>query len=177
MKSENRNKLTIALFVIYMLLLTGVILFKLPFFSSEISDGIRVINLIPFQGSFDDSGTIDFREIRDNILIFIPLGIYICILKSKWPFMKKVLPIVALTLAFEAIQFIFAIGRSDITDVLDNTLGGVIGIGIYALLFKIFKNRTVKVVNILALVVTVFVVLYFAHLFYLSHFVMRRLHP
>ena len=177
MKSENRNKLTIALFVIYMLLLTGVILFKLPFFSSEISDGIRVINLIPFQGSFDDSGTIDFREIRDNILIFIPLGIYICILKSKWPFMEKVLPIVALTLAFEAIQFIFAIGRSDITDVLDNTLGGVIGIGIYALLFKIFKNRTVKVVNILALVVTVFVVLSFAYLFYLSHFVMRRLHP
>ena len=177
MKSENRNKLTIALFVIYMLLLTGVILFKLPFFSSEISDGIRVINLIPFQGSFDDSGTIDFREIRGNILIFIPLGIYICILKSKWTFMKKVLPIVALTLAFEAIQFIFAIGRSDITDVLDNTLGGVIGIGIYALLFKIFKNRTVKVVNILALVVTVFVVLSFAYLFYLSHFVMRRLHP
>ncbi|MGR5961227.1 VanZ family protein [Bacillus cereus] len=80
-------------------------------------------------------------------------------------------------MAFEAIQFIFAIGRSDITDVLDNTLGGVIGIGIYALLFKIFKNRTVKVVNILALVVTVFIVLYFAYLFYLSQFVMRRLHP
>ncbi|MGR5961228.1 VanZ family protein [Bacillus cereus] len=89
MKSENRNKLTIALFVIYMLLLTGVILFKLPFFSSEISDGIRVINLIPFQGSFDDSGTIDFREIRGNILIFIPLGIYICILKKQMAFYEE----------------------------------------------------------------------------------------
>jgi len=177
MKSEKRNTLTIALFVVYILLLIGIVLFKLPFYSPVISDGIRVINLIPFQGSFDENGTLILREIIQNILLFIPLGIYICMLKSKWPFMKKVLPIIGLTLSFEIIQFVFAMGRTDITDVLDNTLGGVIGIGIYTLLFKIFKNRTVKVVNILALVVTVCVVVRFAHLFYLSHFVMRRLHP
>ena len=177
MKPEKRNSLTIALFVVYMLLLVGIILFKLPFYSEKISDGIRVINPIPLQGSFDENGVIILREIIDNILLFIPLGIYICMLKSEWSFIKKVLPIICLTIAFEAIQFIFAMGRSDITDVLGNTLGGMIGIGIYALLFKIFKNRTVKVVNIIALVVTVCVVLRFAHLFYLSHFVMRRLHP
>lgn len=177
MNPEKRNKLTIALFVVYILLLVGIILFKLPFYSEKLSDGVRVINLIPFQGSFDDSGAIDFREIRDNILIFIPLGIYICMLNSKWPFMKKVLPIIGLTLAFEALQFVFAIGRSDITDILGNTLGGVIGIGIYALLRRIFKDRTVKVVNILALMVTVCVVVRFAHLFYLSNIVMRSLRP
>jgi len=177
MKPGKQNTLTIALFVVYMLLLIGITLVKLPFYSAKLSDGIRVINLILFQGSFDENGVLLFREIIDNILLFIPLGIYICMLKSKWPFMKKVLPIISLTLAFEVLQFIFAIGRSDITDVLDNMFGGIIGIGIYALLFKIFKSRTVKVVNILALVVTVYVVVRFAHLFYLSHFVMRRLRP
>ncbi|MBE6904901.1 MAG: teicoplanin resistance protein VanZ [Ruminococcaceae bacterium] len=173
MKSEKQNTLTIVLFVIYILVLTGIILFKLPFYS-EISDGIRVINLIPFQGSFDENGVILLREIVYNILLFIPLGIYICMLKSEWPFVKKTLPIIGLTLALEVIQFIFAIGRTDITDIFNNTLGGIIGIGIYALLFKIFQNRTIKVVNILALAFTVCIVSRFTYLFYLSHFVMRR---
>jgi len=173
MKIEKRNSLTIALSVIYTLLLISIILFKLPFYSGK-SEGIRVINLIPLQGSFDENGVILLREIIYNILLFIPLGIYICMLQSEWPFIKKVLPIISLTLAFETAQFIFAIGRTDITDMLGNTLGGILGIGIYTLLFKILGNRTVKMVNMLALVLTVCVVLRFAHLFYLSHFVMRR---
>lgn len=176
MKSEKRNTLTIILFVVYMLLLTGVILFKLPFYSGELSDGIRVINMIPFRGSFDENGIILLREIIYNILLFIPLGIYICMLKDEWSFIKKALAVIGLSLSFEVIQFIFALGRTDVTDILGNTLGGILGIGISALLFKIFKSRTAKSINVLALVVTVCVVLRFAHLFYLSHFVMRQLH-
>ena len=173
MKSERQNILTIILFIVYALLLTGVILFKLPFYSAEFSDGIRVINLIPLQGSFDGNGVV-WREIIQNILIFVPLGIYISMLKSKWSFVKKILPIIGIAFAFEVIQFIFAMGRSDITDLLGNVLGGIIGIEIYALLYKILKCRTGLIVNILALAVTVCVLLWFGHLFYLSHFVMRR---
>jgi glycopeptide antibiotics resistance protein len=176
LKSEKRNALTIVLFAVYMLLLTGIILFKLPF-RGGLSDGVRVINLIPFGGSFDENGNLILREIIDNILIFAPPGVYISMLKNDSPFVKKALPIIGLSLMFEVTQFVFAIGRSDITDVIDNMLGGIIGIGIYALLLKIFKGRTVAIVNVLALIVTVCVVLRFAHLFYLSHFVMRRLRP
>ena len=174
-KIEKRHILTIVLFAVYMLLLTGVILFKLPFYSEKISDGIRVINLIPFQGSFDKNGVVVLREIVYNILIFIPLGVYVCTFKNEWSFLKKVIPIFSLSLALEVLQFIFALGRSDITDLLGNTLGGITGIVIYALLFSIFKNKTDKVVNILALILTICVVVRFSHLFYLSHFVMRRL--
>ncbi|MDF2593714.1 MAG: protein VanZ [Clostridia bacterium] len=176
MKQDKQYTITIILFLIYILLLTGVILFKLPFYSAEISDGIRVINLIPLKGSLDQNGIIDSREIIQNIFIFIPLGIYIHMLKSEWPFMKKTFAVTGLTLSFEVIQFIFTMGRTDITDILGNTLGGIIGIGIYAILLNILKSRRVKIVNMLALVVTICVVLRFAHLFYLSHFVMRRLH-
>lgn len=177
MKPKNQNTLTYILFTIYFLLLIGIIIFKLPFYSEVLSDGVRVINLIPFQGSFDSGGMIDFREIRDNILIFVPFGIYLCMLKSKWSFVKKAISIIGLTLTFEIIQFIFAIGRTDITDIIGNTLGGIIGIAIYALLFWVLKDKTNEVINMLALIVTVCVVIWFARLFYLSHFVMRGLRP
>lgn len=80
-------------------------------------------------------------------------------LKNAWPFGNKVFAIAALSLIFEITQFIFAIGRADITDVLSNTLGGIIGIGIYALLSKALKGRTNTVVNTLAAVFTILAVL------------------
>lgn len=158
-KSEKRNTLTLVLFAVYLLALAWLILFKLQFSIAVMDEG-RVVNLIPLLGSFDNNDVIRFGEIRNNILAFIPLGIYIWMLKSKWSFAKKVLATVVLTLAFEITQFIFAIGRADITDVLGNTLGGVIGIGIYALLFKLMKGKTNKVLNVLAAVLTALAILF-----------------
>jgi len=176
MKPNKQNALATVLFVIYLLVLTGIVLFKLPF-RFEFSDGIRAINLIPFQGSFAENGVLLLRDFFYNILVFIPLGVYISMLKGDWPFVKKALPAIALSFAFEALQFIFAIGRSDVTDLIGNTLGGVIGIGFYALLFRIFKNscRINMIVNVFALALTVCAVSRFAYLFYLSHFVMGQL--
>ena len=167
LKSEKRNSLTLVLFVIYLLALTWLILFKLQF-SIPIINEIRIINLIPLLGSFDGNGIIRFAEIRVNILAFMPLGIYICMLKAKWSFVKMIITILGLICAFEIIQFIFAIGRADITDVLSNTLGGTIGIGIYTLLFKLMKGKTNKVLNVLAAVLTILALLLVA-LLLVSH--------
>ena len=169
---DKRNVLITVLFWIYMLVLTGIVLFKLPFYSPVISDGIRVINLVPLMGSFGDNGTLGLREIADNIMIFIPFGVYISVLKSEWPFMKRVLSVAGLSLTFEAAQFVFALGRTDVTDILSNTFGGVIGICIYALALRILKNKTFKIINIFALVLTVCLVSRFVYLFYITHFVM-----
>ena len=153
---KKQSTLTLVLFAIYLLLLIWLILLKLQFSIPDIQVE-RVVNLVPLLGSFGGSSAILSGEIRANILVFIPLGIYICMLAAKWPLIKKVFAIVALTLAFEITQFIFAIGRADITDVLSNTLGGIIGIGIYALLFKVLKGKTNKVINILAMICTILV--------------------
>lgn len=158
LKSEKRSALTFGLFVTYLLALTWLILFKLQFSITVMDEG-RIINLIPLLGSFDHNGFIRFSEIIINILAFIPMGIYICMLKAPWSFVKKILTIVGLTFIFEIIQFIFAIGRSDITDLLSNTLGGIIGIGIYAMLSKVLNGRTNKVINVLAAIFTVLVLL------------------
>lgn len=154
-KAKRNDTLTLLLFIIYLLLLIWIILFKLHFSFAEM-DRIRIINLIPFQ----DSG-IGANEIY-NILFFIPFGIYISLLKNEWSFIIKVIIILCFSLSFETLQFIFAIGRTDATDLLCNTLGGMTGIGIYELSFKLFKNRTNKVLNIALLVLTVCILLFFA---------------
>ncbi len=41
---------------------------------------------------------------------------------------------------FEASQYIFGIGASDITDIITNTIGGIIGICIYMVIKKAFKE-------------------------------------
>lgn len=172
-KSKKRNTLTLMLFAIYLLALTWLILFKLQFSIAVMDEG-RIINVIPLQGSFDDNGVIRYSEIRVNILAFIPLGIYICMHKAPWSFVKRILTIIGLTLAFEIIQFIFAIGRADITDVLSNTLGGIIGIGIYTLLSKVLKGRTNKVINVLAAVFTILALLLVALLLVSHRWVMIK---
>lgn len=142
------------LFLIYALLLVGLVLFKFPF-SYQSSQSGRVLNLIPFAGSFSKNGAFRYSEVVDNVLVFVPLGIYLCMLKRHWSFARKIIAIIAITVAFETIQYIFAIGRADITDVLGNTLGGVIGIGIYAALHKVIGARTNRVLNIAGLILTV----------------------
>jgi len=149
--------MTFVLFIIYLLALNWIVLFKLHFSFDQI-DRVRVINLIPLNGNVSS-------EVYNNIRIFVPFGIFICMLKSKWSLLKKLLSIFGLTLAFEIIQFVLAIGRSDITDVLANTLGGTIGVGIYMLLFKVLKHRTYKYINLFALVLTFSAVFFIIFLF------------
>jgi glycopeptide antibiotics resistance protein len=172
LRTGKQETLTLILLAVYLLLLTAVVLFKLPFYSPAADE--RAVNLIPLMGSFDEHGILIVWEIVYNILLFVPLGIYLCMLREDWPCRKKVIAIVGLTVTFEVIQFIFALGISDITDVLDNMLGGIIGIGVYTLLMRLFKDRTVRIVNISALIVTVCVTARFAQLCYLSHFVMMQ---
>ncbi|HAU5111697.1 TPA: glycopeptide resistance protein VanZ1 [Clostridioides difficile] len=160
MKSKKYN-ITKGLFIVYIIILTWIILFKLQFDVSSIETmNLRSINLVPFAGSLIINNKVDISGIILNVAIFIPFGIYICMLKEEWSFIKKVIPIFITSLAFETLQYIFALGASDITDLIGNTLGGIIGIAVFMLLSKIFKNNTIKIINILAFIVTIIVVLF-----------------
>ena len=151
MPTRSQRRLTIGLSVVYIIMLTWLILFK---FVTNFKDlpQLRSINLVPFRESVIVNGRIDFDEIIYNILVFVPMGIFVCILKPNWTFIQKVLPEFIFSLIFEVLQYIFAIGASDITDVIGNTLGGVIGIGAFAVIEKMAKDKTIKIINILALI-------------------------
>lgn len=154
---RNQKIFTIGLLVIYLSLLTWIILFKMTLSFQELPD-LRGINLIPFAGSVIVNNQIDFSEIINNVLIFVPFGVYISMVKPDWAFLKKVAPIAGVSLLFEVLQFIFAIGGTDITDFIGNTLGGIIGIGIYFVLYRFFKAKINKVLNILASIGTACIV-------------------
>jgi len=144
------NKITVGLFIVYMIILTWIILFKFSF-NFERLDHYRNINLNPFGGSMIVNDRIDITEIIYNVIVFIPMGIFTCLLKPNWSFIQKMAPAFLASLVFEAMQFILAIGASDITDLLGNTFGGIIGIVIFFILRKIAKDKTEKVINIVGI--------------------------
>lgn len=161
--------MTIALFAAYSVVLVWVVIFKTQFSFSDLPH-YREINLIPFAGSAIANNQLNYKEILWNIMVFIPFGLYWSHIKQGWPFWKKILLIAGVSLVFELIQLIFAIGGSDITDLISNTLGGAIGIGLYAALFRLLKEKTHKVLNIVGLIGTIgvvllvlFVVFFFTH--------------
>ncbi|WFR57253.1 VanZ family protein [Anaerocolumna sp. AGMB13025] len=164
MKEINKtNKLTIILFIIYLIAVLEIIVFKLelPFSNTGY---LRNINLIPFHESVILNGKIDYSEIIMNMVIFVPLGIYVEMIFSKWSITKKISMFFIISLICEVLQFIFAMGASDITDIINNTLGGIIGLLIYKVIVKLFSNRDKahKFVNIVAAIGTVFMVLFLA---------------
>lgn len=153
------KKITLSLLIVYLLVLTWIIVFKLQFSFSGLPV-IRNINLIPFGESVIVNGKISFTEIIQNVLAFIPFGILISVLRDKETFIKKIIPIVLTSLLFEVLQFIFGIGASDITDVINNSLGGIIGIAIVFCISKIFKNSWKKIINIVSIIFAVILVLF-----------------
>ena len=72
--------------------------------------------------------------------------------------LKVIGSVLGISLAYEIIQFIFAIGASDITDLISNTLGGIIGIALVYVLSIVLKDKTHKILNRIAIVCTVLVV-------------------
>ncbi len=158
--NNKQKKLTIILAFIYLIILTWIIVFKLSFSLSSLPH-LRGLNLIPFAGSVIVNGKIEVSEIILNVLVFVPMGIYISMIKPEWSFIKRVAPIALLSLIYETVQYIFAVGATDITDLLGNTLGGVIGCILYLIILKILREHTRPVLNLLAIVATICLILFF----------------
>ncbi len=134
------SKATKIIFSIYCLLLIWLILFKMTFSFSDILwfQGTRSVNLIPFY-SIRNGGNLQIKEVIMNAVVFVPMGIYLKMfeISSKKVFLVGVVG----SFALEFIQILFAIGASDITDLITNTLGTVAGVCLYVLLRKMFSNK------------------------------------
>lgn len=146
-----QKRLTTALFGVYMVALIFIILFKFGFSFARVGS-FRTINLIPFAEPLIVNNRISFQEMFMNSLIFVPFGIFLGTLKPDWSFIKKFLIMAGVSFAFEALQYAFAIGSADITDFIQNALGGAIGILVYMAIKRICgtEKRALTFVNICA---------------------------
>ena len=134
------KKLTLWLMIFYLIALTWIILFKLEFSLKNLPH-LRNINLIPFGQSAIVNGRIDISEIIYNALAFIPYGLLIHILWEKRSLFIQILLMAGTSLLFEIIQYTFAIGASDITDMISNTFGGIAGLVFALVLSKAFRKK------------------------------------
>lgn len=102
MKQNTKSKkMTMGLLLVYLIVLTWIIVFKMEFDISLLQcTNFRNINLIPFGASLVVNGHIDASEILLNVIAFIPFGIYLSIVKNKWNFFQKVLPIFLVSLSY-----------------------------------------------------------------------------
>ena len=148
-----KNSLATVLFIIYLIAICWILLFKLGVRFSYM--GQRSVNLIPFREPIILSG-----ENILNVVIFVPLGIYTGILFERWIFSKKLLFLFLLSSIVEGLQYILRIGAFDVTDIMTNTLGGVIGLMIFKAIEKAFNNsvKAQKFINIIALIGTALII-------------------
>lgn len=153
------------LFAAYLLMLLWLVLFKFSYDPIAVVRDFqtRSLNLIPFARSHTN-------EVVSNIIAFIPFGVMLGVDLKHLPFKYKITAIFGFSLAVEVIQFALAIGVSDITDVIMNTLGGFSGLALYYFVSKwvvdkyldgsILAAGTVILVTILYLRIFVFIVRY-----------------
>ncbi|WP_187174738.1 VanZ family protein [Algoriphagus sp. AK58] len=150
--------LTLALCGIYLVVLYWTIVLK--FNLSAYHAGVeRSMNWIPFPGLFGLPGQGDLNESLLNIFIFIPFGLYAEILIPEWPLQKKTLLFFLSSFFFEISQYLFKYGAFDSTDLINNTLGGILGIGLFSGFEKVLKSRikAQTLVNLLCLIGTVLI--------------------
>ena len=126
------------LFAVYLVVLAWLVLFK---FSVHIDAVLhydkRSLNFVPFSSASGSSS-----QSVDNVLVFVPFGVLLSVNFGGLRFWNKLLVVLGASIAAETIQYIFAIGATDITDVITNTLGGLIGISGYDLSSKYIDRES-----------------------------------
>lgn len=81
-------------------------------------------------------------------------------LMPKVKLYAKIMMIAGTSFLLETTQYVLAIGRSDITDVLTNTAGGLLGLIVYLMVARLIENRIKanRLFSILAGIVSVVVI-------------------
>lgn len=155
---NSSNKLTSALLIIYIIVLFWILLFKFGVQFSYMPT--RRVNLIPFERLFLSNGNVEKAELILNVVIFIPLGIYVGALFKKRTWRHKFLIFALLSLMFEGLQFIFKMGAFDITDIITNTIGGLAGLLLFEAIERFFNNgaKSQNFINAIAILGTVTII-------------------
>ena len=131
--------LLVALFVVYLVLLTWVVLWKLQM--PYVGEGaLRHIKLVPFIPTADD-GASEPSEVIANVVLFVPFGVYLGLLAPSLPWWKLAGVIAGSSLAIEVGQWVLRVGSCDITDLVVNTAGGLAGLGLFVLARRRLQDR------------------------------------
>lgn len=162
-KSNKEKVITCIVFTVYLILLCWLILFKFAV-SVELIPHLRGINIIPFH--YDRASPVHLREVIFNIIVFIPSGVYFTALFCKKNLLLGIAGTVILSLFFEVIQYVVAIGASDITDLITNSIGGLCGMVLFWVIGKITEKNKMTIINLVGGIIEILaIILLFITLF------------
>jgi len=122
----------------YLLILLWLILFKLSYDVPAIvaEYQTRSVNVIPFLGL----GQVGWSETVSNLVVFVPFGLLLGVNFKDKQLWRLITATLVLSVGVEALQFILAIGITDVTDVIMNTLGGLSGLVLYRVVNKVLRT-------------------------------------
>ena len=100
-----------------------------------------------------------------NVIMFVPVGIFTCTFtKAKCPY-RYIYIIPLISVAVEITQFVLSTGIFDIDDVFLNTLGGAVGVCIFAVIYRL-KNKDMLQVKRVVMIMSSLLVPYLFIFFY-----------
>ncbi len=136
---------------------------------------IRSLNLIPFHsinayiaGNKNVMRAFALSNVLGNIVIFVPLGVYLTLFNQSVKRIGTILWVFLFSVIVEIIQYVFRLGIGDIDDIILNGFGGVIGLGLYQILWIIFRDKN-QVRNVIAICAPICGILSFTILIFHSH--------
>lgn len=114
-----------ALFAAYLVLLVWLVLWKLqlPWEAVPVQ---RSLKLVPFVAA-EGYGASAVREVAGNVAVFVPFGLGLARLRPRLGWWRITAAAAGLSAGLELAQFALAVGHTDLTDVLTNTAGALLG--------------------------------------------------
>ena len=135
------------MFILYLLALIWVIVFKANR-DLLVYGGEPEFRQISFYLYFNG------KETLLNIAAFIPAGLFLMLLPRQGKILPACIGSFLLSLAFEVVQYILMLGTSDLTDLLTNTLGGIVGVGTFCLCQRIWGEKSKAILSLLCIPAT-----------------------
>lgn len=143
-----KSVLLYGIFTCYIILLIKILLLSRVSSLTSFNLFESQINLIPFHSIFasiskshDSLRNFAMGNVIGNILIFIPLGIYLSLFKKDKRVLCNLVILALISTIVELVQWVLGIGVLDIDDVILNSIGGWLGILIYKILGFILQDE------------------------------------
>lgn len=134
--------------VLFLLYLAGLVYFL--FFAEglgRMEDTPYRYNLVPLREILRFYNNVDvigyracFLNVAGNVLAFIPFGFFLpLVTRLRSAVVVTTLLTMAFSITIECVQLVTKVGCLDVDDVILNTLGGLIGAILFAVLRKIYR--------------------------------------
>jgi glycopeptide antibiotics resistance protein len=151
--ARGRGVLILA-FTVYLALLAWVVLWKLEVpWIGEAAGLFRPIKLVPFVPS-GDAGASTPAETLINLVLFVPFGLFAGALAPTWTWWRTGAASLGVSLVLETVQHLISTGSFDITDLIVNTAGALIGWTVFVAVRRTAGERTSVVMSRVSIAVS-----------------------